>query len=62
MMMLCKGGKHLQALLEEHLGTRAVQHCNSVALSHSRLSAWREWIPVALVKLEGRVTGLIRHW
>lgn len=33
MMILYIGGKHLQALLGEHLGTQAVQHCNSVALS-----------------------------
>lgn len=52
-MVLCKGRKHLQALFGEHLGTQAVQHCNWVVLSHSRFLAWREWIPVALVKLVG---------
>lgn len=58
-MVLCKGGNQLQVLLGEHFGSQCVQHCNSVVLSHPRLLTWWEWVPVALVKLEGRMTDLI---
>lgn len=58
MMVLCEGRNWLQDLLGEYLGSQCVQHCNSVVLSHPRLSGW-EWVLVALVKLEGRMRDLI---
>lgn len=60
LVVICKGEKQPQVLLGRHLGSLRIQHSNSrSSWVSSDLSTRGEWVPGAVVKLQGRATDLI---
>lgn len=60
LVVICKGEKQSQVLLGRHLGSLRIQHSNSrSSWVSSYLSTRGEWVPGAVVKLQGRMADLI---